>query len=138
MSPTPIEKGQPFTEERTQQIIRDFKRDGFMLIPDVLGREEVTALREKTDSLIDDPDVVRDGYVQLVGPRRQAGRASECSRCWTISSFIRRHDTAPGIAIPMTGRIPPEAPKPTKPSLPKASRSAGSFRSAPGRRSPTL
>jgi ectoine hydroxylase-related dioxygenase (phytanoyl-CoA dioxygenase family) len=66
MSPTPIEKGQPFTEERTQQIIRDFKRDGFVLIPDVLGREEVTALREKTDSLIDDPEVVRDGYVQLV------------------------------------------------------------------------
>ena len=66
MTPTVIREGQPFSEERTTQIIADFKRDGFVLIPGVLEPEEVMALREKTESLIDDPQVVRDGYVQLV------------------------------------------------------------------------
>ena len=66
MNATPIKEGQPFSEERTRQIISDFKRDGYALIPGVLEPEEVTALREKTDSLIDDPEVARAGYMQLV------------------------------------------------------------------------
>ncbi|MSS70456.1 MAG: phytanoyl-CoA dioxygenase [Candidatus Latescibacteria bacterium] len=64
MNRTAIQEGQPFSEERTREIIRDFKRDGFVLIPGVLEPDEVTALREKTDALFVDPEVVAGGYVQ--------------------------------------------------------------------------
>ena len=49
MNPRPIKQGLPFSEQQTNEIITDFKRDGFVLIPGVLEPEEVTALREKTD-----------------------------------------------------------------------------------------
>ena len=41
MAETCIESGESFGEDRTREIIRDFKRDGFVLIPGVLGMEEV-------------------------------------------------------------------------------------------------
>ena len=63
MSRTVIRAGQPFTEEHTSAIIADFKRDGYVLIPDVLEADEVAALREKTDALIEDPAMIEAGYV---------------------------------------------------------------------------
>lgn len=64
MNLSPIKNGKPFSEEDTRQIIRDFKRDGFVLIPKVLEADEVTALREKTDALFADSEVIQAGYVQ--------------------------------------------------------------------------
>lgn len=61
---SPIKPGIPFTDERTREIIRDFNRDGYVLIPGVLESDEVTALREKTDSLMADPAADEGGYVQ--------------------------------------------------------------------------
>jgi len=66
MYQTPIKKGEPFNDKYVQEIISDFKRDGFVLIPGVLDQDEVTALRERTDSLIADKEVVKAGYVQIV------------------------------------------------------------------------
>ncbi len=64
MRRTPIQEGSPFSEARTRDIIRDFKRDGFVLIPGVLDPDEVTALREKTDEFFADPAANEGGYVQ--------------------------------------------------------------------------
>ena len=64
MGRTPIEHGPPFGEERTAQILRDFRRDGFVVIPRVLGADEVNALRDKTDALMDDPAWIETRYVQ--------------------------------------------------------------------------
>lgn len=64
MKRTPIQEGHPFDEERTREIIRDFKRDGFVLIPGVLEPDEMTALREMTDALFIDPAAIEAGYVQ--------------------------------------------------------------------------
>ena len=65
MHSTPINKGEPFSKERNAEIIRDFKkRNGFTLIPEVLESHEVKALREKTDALFVDPEVISGRYVQ--------------------------------------------------------------------------
>ena len=47
--------GKPFTEEKTQEIIDQFFRDGFVHISNVLSPGEVKALINKTDELMDDP-----------------------------------------------------------------------------------
>ena len=64
MNQTPIQNGTPFSEERTREIICKFKRDGFVLIPDVLEKDETKALREKTDALFDDPRTVENDYLR--------------------------------------------------------------------------
>ena len=64
MNQTPIQNGTPLSEERTREIIREFKRDGFVLIPDVLEKDEMEAVREKTDELFDDPKTVENGYLR--------------------------------------------------------------------------
>ena len=64
MNQTSIQNGTPFSEERTREIIREFKRDGFVLIPDVLEEDETEALREKTDELFDDLKTVENGYLR--------------------------------------------------------------------------
>ena len=84
MHPTPIKEGQPFSEERTHQILGDFKRDGYVVIPDVLEPEEMAALRAKTDSLLDDPAAQAGGYVQYA--HRGEGRVDAPD-----SPFILRH-----------------------------------------------
>jgi ectoine hydroxylase-related dioxygenase (phytanoyl-CoA dioxygenase family) len=55
MSMSPITSGEPFSEEKTRQIVEQFHRDGFVHLPDVLTSEEVTALRDRTDELFADP-----------------------------------------------------------------------------------
>ena len=64
MNQTPIQNGTPFSAERTYEIIREFKRAGFVLIPDVLEKDETKALRDKTDELFDDPKTVENGYLR--------------------------------------------------------------------------
>ena len=64
LNQTPINKGEPFSEERIAEIISDFKQNGFTLIPGVLEPHEVKALREKTDALFVDPEVISGRYVQ--------------------------------------------------------------------------
>lgn len=55
MAISPILRGERFTEEKTQQIVERFHRDGFVHIAGVLTPEEITALRDKTDELLADP-----------------------------------------------------------------------------------
>ena len=63
MPSTPIKQGQPFSKERTEQIISEFQRDGFVHIPGVLEMDEVTALREKADHYFADPAAKEGGYI---------------------------------------------------------------------------
>jgi ectoine hydroxylase-related dioxygenase (phytanoyl-CoA dioxygenase family) len=64
MRRSPIREGKPFDGERAKEIIRTFKQDGFVVIPDVLENEEILALKEKTDILMSDPKCISEGYVQ--------------------------------------------------------------------------
>lgn len=64
MNQTPIQNGTPFSKKRTREIIHEFKRAGFVLIPDVLEKDETEALRDKTDELFDDPKTVENGYLR--------------------------------------------------------------------------
>ena len=64
MNRSPIKNGKPFSEERTREIIRDFKREGFVLIPNVLEQDEMEALREKTDELFDNPEMIQSGHLR--------------------------------------------------------------------------
>ena len=64
MNQIPINKGKPFSEKQIAKILRDFRQNGFTLIPGVLEPHEVKALREKTDTLFVDPETIKGGYVQ--------------------------------------------------------------------------
>ena len=55
MAASPIAKGKPFNDADTRQIVDSLHREGFVHIPGVLEPDEIVALREKTDSLLDDP-----------------------------------------------------------------------------------
>lgn len=57
MNTSPILNGTPFSEEKTDQITQQFFRDGFVHIPNVLTKEEVAALRDKTDDFFADPEL---------------------------------------------------------------------------------
>ena len=54
---SPIQSGEPFAEEQTQEIVAAFHRDGFVHIPGVLEESEMQALRDRTDALLDDPQL---------------------------------------------------------------------------------
>ena len=58
MANSAILKGERFSEEKTTQIAEQFFRDGFVHIPGVLTEAEVTALREKSDELFADPQLM--------------------------------------------------------------------------------
>ena len=72
---SPIQSGEPFGEETTQEIIDRFHRDGFVHIPGVLEAGEMQALRDRTDALLDDPLLAEEEdpglhdrrYVQMHG-----------------------------------------------------------------------
>jgi hypothetical protein len=50
-----IQEGQPFSPERTAEILRDFHRDGFRLLPGLLTANEVAALRAAVDRFFENP-----------------------------------------------------------------------------------
>ena len=59
MSRSAIKEGTAFDAERTQQIIADFRRDGYCVIGGVLDCDEVAALRDALDrSLLAPGDLV--------------------------------------------------------------------------------
>ncbi len=49
--------GEPFSQEKTQEIVDQFFRDGFVHIPNVLTPAEVKALINKTDEVMGNPDI---------------------------------------------------------------------------------
>ncbi len=64
MPRTAILPGEAFSNEQMSSIIADFKRDGFVVIPNVLSAGEVDALRDKTDVLMADRELDESGYIQ--------------------------------------------------------------------------
>ena len=80
MTTSPILSGQSFSEEKTLQIVEAFYHDGFVHIPGVLEPDEIKALRDRTDELLDDPvlagrenlDLQNKRYVQLK-PHSESG-----------------------------------------------------------------
>ena len=69
MSSSPIMAGQPFSPEKTTQIAEQFFRDGYVYIPNVLNPEEVSTLRDRTDQLLDDPDLMESTNPNLADVR---------------------------------------------------------------------
>ena len=55
MADTPILAGEPFSPQKTQEIVEQFFRDGYVHISGVLTPGEISALGDKTDELLDDP-----------------------------------------------------------------------------------
>ena len=80
MTTSPILSGQSFSEEKTRQIVEAFYHDGFVHIPGVLDPDEIKALRDRTDELLDDPvlaerenlDLQNKKYVQVM-PHSESG-----------------------------------------------------------------
>ena len=80
MSTSQILPGEPFSKEKTQQIAKQFHRDGFVHIPGVLSSDEITALRDTTDRLFADesladrtnPHLADTRYIQ-VRPHDESG-----------------------------------------------------------------
>jgi ectoine hydroxylase-related dioxygenase (phytanoyl-CoA dioxygenase family) len=64
-----ISPGKPFSKEKTEQIVEQFHRDGFVKIPGVLTSEEVTALLERTDKLFADPELAERTNPELADVR---------------------------------------------------------------------
>jgi ectoine hydroxylase-related dioxygenase (phytanoyl-CoA dioxygenase family) len=54
----PNKSGPRFDTAATNEIVATFHRDGFVHIPGVLDDEEVAGLRNLTDRLMDDPDLL--------------------------------------------------------------------------------
>ena len=65
MANSPILKGERFSAERTTEIAEQFFRDGFVYLPGVLTESEVTALREKSDELFADPELMERTNAEL-------------------------------------------------------------------------
>ena len=57
MTCTPILAGEPFSPQKTKEIVEQFFRDGYVRIPGVLTPREISALRDKADELMDDPEL---------------------------------------------------------------------------------
>ena len=61
--------GQPFSPMSTKKIAEQFFRDGYVYIPNVLTPGEVSTLRERTDQLLDDPDLMESTNPNLADVR---------------------------------------------------------------------
>lgn len=57
MVDTPILAGEPFSPGKNQRIVDQFLRDGYVHVPNVLTAGEILALRQRTDELLNDPDL---------------------------------------------------------------------------------
>ena len=80
MSSSPILSGKPFSIEKTTQIAEQFFRDGYVYIPNVLTSKEVSTLRDRTDQLLDDPDLKESTNPNLADVRYvQLGKHQETS-----------------------------------------------------------
>ena len=59
----------PFSKVKTQKIVNKFFHDGFVHIPNILTSGEIKALIDKTDELMDDPDIQTKFNPELGDPR---------------------------------------------------------------------
>ncbi len=87
---SPIQSGEPFGEDTTQEIIDRFHRDGFVHIPGVLEAGEMQALRDRTDALLDGPLLAEEEDLGL-HDRRYVQMHGEGDRRWP---FILRNTIA--------------------------------------------
>ena len=69
MTISPIISGEPFSEQKTQQIVEQFYRDGFAHIPGVLTPDEVSCLCGRADELFADPDLAERTNLELADRR---------------------------------------------------------------------
>lgn len=51
--------GESFNLQKTQQIVDQFLRDGYVYVPNVVTSEEIDSLRQRTDELLDDPALLQ-------------------------------------------------------------------------------
>ena len=79
MTANPIISGEPFSGEKTRQIVEQFHRDGFAHIPGVLTPGEIAALRGRTDELFADPLLAQRTNPELADPRYIQLRKHEIS-----------------------------------------------------------
>ena len=79
MVDSPILDGGPFSIEKNRNIAGQFSRDGYVHTPGVLTPGEISALRDKTDEVLDDPELQsQTTYNGLLGP-------------WTHNIRMRNH-----------------------------------------------
>ena len=78
-----IQSGEAFSDEKTQEIVEAFYRDGFAHIPGVLEPSEVEALKKRTDELMDDPELAA-----RVNPNLSDRR------------YVQMHKRATGVDLP--------------------------------------
>lgn len=64
MEKSPILSGEPLRPEHRAQVLEEFHREGFVLIPGVLSPEEVAALRQRSDEIFADPALAGTKYIQ--------------------------------------------------------------------------
>lgn len=64
MAANPILAGEPLPAAQQAQVLEDFHRQGFALVPGVLSPEEVAALRRRSDELFADPALAGTKYIQ--------------------------------------------------------------------------
>lgn len=61
MTTTPaISAGSKLSPEHQQQVLADFYREGYAIVPGVLNEDEIGLLRDLTDRFIDDPAIARE------------------------------------------------------------------------------
>ncbi len=64
MASNPILQGQALDPAQRAQILEDFHRDGFALVPGVLSAGEIEALRRRGDEIFADPALAGTHYIQ--------------------------------------------------------------------------
>lgn len=64
MKKTPILPGEPLGPALRAQVLEEFHRDGFALIPGVLSPGEIAALRQRSDEIFADPALAGTKYIQ--------------------------------------------------------------------------
>ena len=77
---SPILAGEPFSPQKTREIVEQFFRDGYVHIPGVLTPGEISALRDKTDELMDDPEMQARFNPNLGDPRYVQVREHKTTR----------------------------------------------------------
>ena len=59
-----VQQGEPFDAEQTTRLVKDFAREGYVALGNLLTPGEVRGLRERIDAIFDDPESEKSGYHQ--------------------------------------------------------------------------
>ena len=65
MTNTQILDGEPLSPQKSKKLAKDFFRDGYVHVPNVLIPGEITLLRNKTDEFLDNPELQKIPYPEL-------------------------------------------------------------------------